>query len=354
VVDAVGQGVVEGIAGSGVVGDPITFTLGPQSCTGTTDISGRASCAVVLQQRPGTYTVTANFPGDTAFAPATVSVPFTITKGRTVTTLTSSANPSDFGQDITFTATVTAANPGAVAPAGQVKFRRSMTIGLGASTLDATGRSTLTVPILQVGQNAITATYGGNDFFLDSTGSLTQTVTCSRTLTGRQPGGLDLTAGSTCLNNATVNGRITIRSGAAVSISNSQLNGAITATDGLALTMCGSRVNGDIRISGSAKFVLLGDAGDDGAPACAGNTLNGSTTIFASRGQAEVSANTISEDLIINDNSGTGPDEGRRRTQIEANTIGDDLFCFGNTPAPTNDGQPNSITGQGFGQCIGF
>ena len=118
--------------------------------------------------------------------------------------------------------------------------------------------------------------------------------------------------------------------------------------------MCGSTVNGDIRVSGSAKFVLFGDAGDDGAPACAGNTLNGSTTIFASRGRAEVSANAISEDLIINDSSGTGPDEGRMRTQIEANTIGDDLFCFGNTPAPTNDGRPNSITGESFGQCIGF
>jgi len=42
------------------------------------------------------------------------------------------------------------------------------------------------------------------------------------------------------------------------------------------------------------------------------------------------------------------------QSEIEANTIGADLFCTGNTPAPTNDGHPNSITGQGFGQCIGF
>jgi hypothetical protein len=50
--------------GSGIVGDPITFTLGAQSCTATTDAFGLAHCAVVLQQRPGAYTVTANFPGD--------------------------------------------------------------------------------------------------------------------------------------------------------------------------------------------------------------------------------------------------------------------------------------------------
>ncbi|WP_426507460.1 Ig-like domain-containing protein [Dactylosporangium sp. McL0621] len=151
------------------------------------------------------------------FAAATVSAAFTIAKGRTVTTLASSKNPSDFGQDVTFTATVAAANPGPVAPAGQVRFLRS-TIGLGTRGLDAVGHSALTVPILQVGQNPISATHGGDDFFLDSSGTLTQTVTCSRTLTGTQNGGLNLTAGSTCITNATVNGSITIAAGAAVSI----------------------------------------------------------------------------------------------------------------------------------------
>lgn len=344
---------IDPASGSGVVGDPITFTLGAQSCTGTTDLAGLARCAIVLQQRPGNYTVTATFPGDPIFAAATVSAPFTINKGRTVTTLMSSKNPSDFGQDVTFTATVTAANPGAVAPSGQVTFKRS-TITLGTRSLDAVGHSALTAPILQVGQNMITAGYGGNDFFLGSSAALTQTVQCSTTLTGDQPGGLTLSAGSTCLNNATVNGRITIGAGAAVSITNSRLNGGITATDGLALTVCGSRVDGDINVTSSAKYVLVGDAGDDGTPACAGNTLKGTTTIFASQGQAEVGGNTITDDLIIDESSGTGPDEESTQTEIEANKIGGSLFCLGNTPPPTNDGQPNTITGQGFDQCAGF
>jgi hypothetical protein len=171
--------------GNGIVGDPITFTLGVQSCTATTNASGLAQCSVILQQRPGTYTVTVDFPGDTVFGPATASASFTITKGRTTTTLASSKNPSDFGQAVTFTATVAAVNPGAVAPSGQVRFQRS-TIGLGTRGLDATGHSALTVPILQVGQNTITATYGGDDFFLDSSATLTQTVRCTRTLTGTQ------------------------------------------------------------------------------------------------------------------------------------------------------------------------
>lgn len=118
--------------------------------------------------------------------------------------------------------------------------------------------------------------------------------------------------------------------------------------------MCGSRVNGDVNITGSAKFVLVGDASDDGTPACAGNTLKGTTTITASRGQAEVGGNTISDDLIIDDSGGTGPDEESTQSEIEANNIGGDLFCTGNTPPPSDDGLPNTITGQGFGQCAGF
>ena len=118
--------------------------------------------------------------------------------------------------------------------------------------------------------------------------------------------------------------------------------------------MCGSRVDGDINVTSSAKYVLVGDAGDDGTPACAGNTLKGTTTIFASQGQAEVSGNTITDDLIIDESSGTGPDEESTQTEIEANKIGGSLFCLGNTPPPTNDGQPNTITGQGFDQCAGF
>jgi hypothetical protein len=104
----------------------------------------------------------------------------------------------------------------------------------------------------------------------------------------------------------------------------------------------------------SSKYVLVGDAGDDGAPACAGNTLKGTTSIFNSAGQAEVGGNTITQDLIVNDASGTGPDEESVSSEIEANKIGGSLFCSGNTLAPGNDGHQNSVAGQEVDQCVGF
>jgi hypothetical protein len=54
------------------------------------------------------------------------------------------------------------------------------------------------------------------------------------------------------------------------------------------------------------------------------------------------------------DSSGMGPDEESTQSEVEANRIGGDLFCTGNTPAPTNDGHPNSISGDGFGQWTGI
>ena len=38
----------------------------------------------------------------------------------------------------------------------------------------------------------------------------------------------------------------------------------------------------------------------------------------------------------------------------EANTIGGPLTCSGNSPAPTNDGYPNAVSGSRSGQCSGL
>lgn len=57
--------------------------------------------------------------------------------------------------------------------------------------------------------------------------------------------------------------------------------------------------------------------------------------ISGSKGQAEVSGNTMNGGLVLSDSSGTGPDEQSTRTEIEANMIDGTLFCTGNTPPPT-------------------
>jgi hypothetical protein len=92
------------------------------------------------------------------------------------TAISSSINPSNSGQAVTFTATVTANAPGEGTPTGTVAFLDGAgTIGVGA--LDATGHATFTTSILGAGTHAMTAQYGGSGDFNGSTSpALTQTV----------------------------------------------------------------------------------------------------------------------------------------------------------------------------------
>ena len=88
--------------------------------------------------------------------------------------LTSTANPSKFGETVTFRAQVTSAS-GAI-PSGQVVFKNNGVV-VGTAFLDATGLAKFTTNALPVGTHAITAEYAGTTNFLPSNiGSLSQEV----------------------------------------------------------------------------------------------------------------------------------------------------------------------------------
>jgi uncharacterized phage protein gp47/JayE len=92
----------------------------------------------------------------------------------TTTTLTSSLNPSIFGQSVTFTATVNESE--AAAPTGTVSFKDGATT-LGTGTVNGSGRATFTTSLLTVGTHPITAEYSGDANFTSSTSAvLTQMV----------------------------------------------------------------------------------------------------------------------------------------------------------------------------------
>jgi hypothetical protein len=90
----------------------------------------------------------------------------------TTTVLSSSANPSVFGQPVTLPTTVSSAADSA--PTGTVTFSDGAT-SLGTGTL-ASGQTTLTTSSLSVGSHSITAQYGGDRISGVSSGSLTQNV----------------------------------------------------------------------------------------------------------------------------------------------------------------------------------
>jgi hypothetical protein len=118
--------------------------------------------------------------------------PFSLTRkiqdqpDATTTALTSSFNPSVFGQSVTFTATVAANAPGAGTPTGTVTFYDGST-ALGSGTLavvDGTDQATYTTATLSVGSHNITAVYAGDsNFDGSSSAALGQTVSQDPTAT---------------------------------------------------------------------------------------------------------------------------------------------------------------------------
>jgi hypothetical protein len=140
----------------------VSFTASPASvCTisaNTVHITGAGAC-----------TITAKQAGDTNYNAAPDLPQLFNVASATTTGVTSSVNPSEFGQSVTFTATVTS---GAGTPTGTVQFKDGE-VNLGAAqTLNAGGVAQLTISSLTAGTHTITANYSGDVNFLTSTGSL--------------------------------------------------------------------------------------------------------------------------------------------------------------------------------------
>lgn len=98
--------------------------------------------------------------------------------GATTTTLTSRENPSDYGQKVILTATVTPVASGSTKPSGTVTFMDGNTV-LGSVSVNSqeTATYTTTAFALAVGGDSITASYAGNTDFAASTSTpLSQTV----------------------------------------------------------------------------------------------------------------------------------------------------------------------------------
>ena len=135
---------------------------------------------------PGTHSISALYGGDTNFSPSVAALTQTVNPVPATITLTSSLNPSGYGQAVTLTAIVTPDSPGAGILTGRVGFREGLTT-LGVAYIDASGRATVTFPgtdaygtplaALSPGNHTFTAYYWGDPIFGECTSApLTQTV----------------------------------------------------------------------------------------------------------------------------------------------------------------------------------
>lgn len=123
----------------------------------------------------GNHPVTGVYSGDTNYLGNTAALnsPLTVGQGSATAVVASSLSPSNYGVSVTFTATVTGPN---ATPTGTITFLDgAKTIGTG--TLDGSGKATMSISSLVVGDHPITVNYGGDSNFNAVTSSpITQTV----------------------------------------------------------------------------------------------------------------------------------------------------------------------------------
>jgi hypothetical protein len=143
-------------------GSPVTMSL-----NGGTAIYSTASLGA------GTHSITASYSGDGNFLPSS-SNPFTqtVNPANTSMTVSSSPNPSSFGQAATLTASVSVQSPGAGAPTGTVQFQiNGFNVGTPIS-LSSLGTASFTTPFFALNTQTVTAVYSGDNNFSASSGTL--------------------------------------------------------------------------------------------------------------------------------------------------------------------------------------
>ncbi len=173
---------------SAVSGQPLTFTadvtaVGPGSGTPTGEVqfyvdgdplggpvtlSGGSASSPTAHLGVGSHTVTANYAGDVNFGGANDQLTQAVAQASTTTTVSTSPNPSVFGQPVALSATVEPVAPGTGTPTGTVQFVVDG-VPVGAPVALVGGETApFAISSLSRASHTITAVYAGDGEFVGS------------------------------------------------------------------------------------------------------------------------------------------------------------------------------------------
>jgi hypothetical protein len=165
-------GTITFFAGSTQIGTPQTLQV--STITGTCQVVG--GVALTISTLPfGNNSITAKYSGDVNYA-ASNSTPGTVdVQILTTTAITSSAATVQQGQSVTFTATITQAQPGGPGPTGTVQFFANGA-NIGAVAVSG-GKAQVSSSSLPFGAVNVVAQYSGDTNYQSSSNSFSQNVT---------------------------------------------------------------------------------------------------------------------------------------------------------------------------------
>ncbi len=140
-------------------------------------LTGLTADCVQASLTVGNHPITTTYSGDGNFNTSNGTLtgnPQVVNKANTSQGLTSSQNPSVFGQPVTFTATLSVTAPGAGTPTGTISFLDGGNPITGCQNVALqVGQAQCQPASLAVGNHTITTTYSGDGNFNTSNGSLT-------------------------------------------------------------------------------------------------------------------------------------------------------------------------------------
>ncbi|HYM12017.1 MAG TPA: Ig-like domain-containing protein [Bryobacterales bacterium] len=191
--------------------------------------------------------ITATYSGDTSFSAGSSALVQFVHASGSATALTSSPNPSNAGQLVTFTATVAGAPPGPGTPTGMVTFQEGNTV-LAQIPLNGSGVASFQTAGLALGSHTVTAVYASDTNFAASSGGTVQSVqnlTATATTVSSSPNpsvsGQSVTFTSTTTSGGGVPvGTVTFTEGATVWASNVNVDGSGHASFSTAALAAGS------------------------------------------------------------------------------------------------------------------
>jgi hypothetical protein len=166
--------------GNPLPGEQLTFTLGAEHCSATTDASGKATCQVTPLDNPGPYSVVVSFGGDEpTYEASMTSAAFTLNKEESKLVY-SGAVTADYHDTFTAKATLTDPDGGAPIAGKTVTF----TLGVGdtcSGVTDASGVASCTFAPTQTGTKTLAASFAGDIDYISSSDSTSFTITPEET-----------------------------------------------------------------------------------------------------------------------------------------------------------------------------
>ncbi|MBK6590660.1 MAG: Ig-like domain repeat protein [Acidobacteria bacterium] len=165
-------------SGSNTPTGTVQFSIDGSPVGSPVALSGGTASFTTSSLSVGNHPVGVSYGGNPGFNPSSGSLAGgqTVNKANSATVVSTSPNPSDFGQTVTLTANISAAAPGSDVPSGTVQFAIDGSNFGSPVAVSGSGIAQLTTSAMAVGAHNIGASYNGNANFNSSSGSTTHQV----------------------------------------------------------------------------------------------------------------------------------------------------------------------------------